>query len=79
MSAATAETSSSVQRRIKNYLRNTITQKRYTNLLMLNIHKERIDSLDLRELAKAFREKNDRMRFFENSKSYRHKLQSCIF
>ena len=38
MSAATAERSFSVQRRIKNYLRNTMTQKRYNNLLMLNTH-----------------------------------------
>ncbi len=42
-----------------------MTQKRYNNLLMLNIHKERIDSVDLRELAKAFAEKDDRrIRFF---------------
>ena len=62
MSAATAERSFSVQRRTKNYLRNTMTQKRYNNLLMLNIHKERID---LKEIAKAFAGKNDRrMRFF---------------
>ena len=65
MSAATAERSFSVQRRIKNYLRNTMAQKRYNNLLMLNIHKERIDSVDLKEIAEAFAEKNDRrMRFF---------------
>ena len=65
MSAATAERSFSGQRRIKTYLRSTMTQKRYNNLLMLNIHKERIDSVDLRELAKAFAEKNDkRIRFF---------------
>ena len=37
-----------------------MTQKRYNNLLMLYIHKERIDSVDLRELAKALAEKNDR-------------------
>ena len=64
MSAATAERSFSVKRRMKSYLRSTMTQKRY-NLLMLNIHKERIDSVDLRALAKAFAEKNDkRIRFF---------------
>jgi hypothetical protein len=65
MSAATAERTFSVQRRMKSYLRSTMTQKRYNNLLMLNIHKERIDSVDLRALAKAFAEKNDkRIRFF---------------
>ena len=53
MSAATAERSFSLQRRINNYLRNTMAQKRYNNLLMLNIHKERIDSVDLKEIAQA--------------------------
>ncbi|XP_028403931.1 uncharacterized protein LOC114526518 [Dendronephthya gigantea] len=65
MSAASAERSFSVQRHIKNYLRSTMAQKRYNNLLMFNIHKERIDNVDLRDLAKAFAEKNDRsIRFF---------------
>ena len=45
MSAATAERSFSVQTRIKNCLRKTMTQKRYNNLLMLNIHKERLRHL----------------------------------
>ena len=29
------------------------SQKRYNNLLMLNIHKERIDSVEFKEIAKA--------------------------
>lgn len=65
MSAASAERSFSVQRRIKSYLRNTITEKRYNNLLVLNIHKEKTDNINLTELAKEFTQKNDRrLRFF---------------
>ena len=40
ISAASAERSFSVQRQIKSYLRNTMSEKRYSNLLVLNIHKE---------------------------------------
>ena len=65
MSAATAERSFSTQRRIKNYLRNNMTEKRYNNVLVLNMHKERTDEIDLAEIAKVFSRRNDRrMRFF---------------
>ena len=52
MSAATAERSFSAQRRIKNYLRNNMMEKRYNNVLVLNMHKERTDEIDLAEIAK---------------------------
>lgn len=71
MSAATTEWSFSVQRRVKSYLRNITTERRYNNLLMLNIHKERTDSNNLIELAKEFIPQNDkRLRFFCKVKSY---------
>ena len=64
MSAATTERSFSVQRPINNYLRNLMTQKRYNNTLILNIHTERIGSVNLREQAKTFADKNyRRLRF----------------
>ena len=64
MSAATAETFS-VQRRTKNYLRNAMTERRYNNLLILSIQKEKTDSINLVELAKQFVQKNDRgLKFF---------------
>ena len=60
MSAASAERSFSVQRQIKSYLRNTMSERRYNNLLVLNIHKEKTDSIDLIKLAREFVQKNDR-------------------
>ena len=63
MSAASAERSFSVQRQIKSYFRNTMSEKRYDNLLALNIHKERTDNVI--KLAREFVQKNDRrLRFF---------------
>ena len=40
LTAASAERSFSVQRIIKGYLRSTMTEWRYNNLLMLNMHRE---------------------------------------
>jgi hypothetical protein len=40
-------------------------EKRYNNVLVLNMHKERTDEIDLAEIAKEFSQRNDRrMRFF---------------
>ena len=65
MSAASAERSFSVQRQIKSYLRNMMSERRYNNLLVLNIHKEKTDNIDLIKLAKEFTQKNDRrLRYF---------------
>ena len=65
ISAASAERSFSVQRQIKSYLRNTMSGKRYNNLLVLNIHKEKTDNIDLIKLAREFAQKNDRrLRYF---------------
>ena len=68
ISAASAERSFSVQRQIKSYLRNTMSEKRYNNLLgapVLNIHKEKTDNIDLIKLAREFAQKNDRrLRYF---------------
>ena len=65
ISAASAERSLSVQRQIKSYLRNTMSEKRYSNLLVLNIHKEKTDNIDLIKLAREFAQKNDRrLRYF---------------
>ena len=57
---ASAERSFSVQRSLKTYLRSTITEKRYNNLLMLNMHKARTDSICLKTIAKEFVGKNER-------------------
>lgn len=65
LTTASAERSCSVQRSLKTYLRRTITEKRYDNLLMFNMHKPRTDSICLKINAKIFVRKNEhRLRFF---------------
>ena len=52
MASATAERSFSALRRLKNYLRTTMTQKRLNHLIIvMHIHKERTDQLDLSSIA----------------------------
>eukprot|EP00112_Aurelia_sp_Birch-Aquarium-sp1_P007696 Seg1840.4 transcript_id=Seg1840.4/GoldUCD/mRNA.D3Y31 product="hypothetical protein" protein_id=Seg1840.4/GoldUCD/D3Y31 len=64
ISAASAERSFSVQRRIKHYSRNRMTEKRYNNLMMLNIHKEKTDAIDLIKIARDFTQRSDKRRHF---------------
>eukprot|EP00112_Aurelia_sp_Birch-Aquarium-sp1_P004658 Seg1527.3 transcript_id=Seg1527.3/GoldUCD/mRNA.D3Y31 product="Zinc finger MYM-type protein 1" protein_id=Seg1527.3/GoldUCD/D3Y31 len=64
MSAASAERSFSVQRRIKHYSRSRMTEKRYNNLMMLNIHKEKTDAIDLIKIARDFTQRSDKRRHF---------------
>ena len=60
MSAVSAERSVSVQRRIKHYSWNRMAEKRYNNLMMLNIHKEKTDAIDLIKIARDFAQRSDR-------------------
>lgn len=53
-SNATSERSFSALRRVKTYLRTTMTQLRLNNLMMLHIHKDRTDSMNLDEVANDF-------------------------
>ena len=65
MSAASGERTFSSQRRVKTYLRSTMTEVRYNNLMVLHVNKERTDKLDLNIIAKLFIQKNERrIRFF---------------
>ena len=49
----------------KTYLRSTMTEVRYNNLMALHVNKERTDKLDLNLIAKLFIQKNERrIRFF---------------
>ena len=41
-------------RRVKNYLRSTMTQQRLNNLLVLHVHKDITDNLKLKDIAKEF-------------------------
>ena len=51
---AVSERSASALRRLKNYLRSTMTQSRLNNLMLLHIHRERLDKLCLKSCVKEF-------------------------
>ena len=51
---ASSERSFSAIRRLKSYLRSTMTQERLNHLMMLHIHKDITDSIDLSDVANDF-------------------------
>jgi len=53
-SNATSERSFSALRRIKTYLRTTMTQERLNNLMLLHVHQDLLDKIDLLEVAEDF-------------------------
>ena len=64
MTSATAERTFSTVRRLKSYLRSTMSQKRLNHVVLLHTHKERTDALDLLTIAKEFVSANDRRRCY---------------
>ena len=54
VTTATAERSFSSLRRIKTFLRSTMTECRLNNLFLLYVHKSTTDALDLSQIAKDF-------------------------
>ena len=56
---ATSEQSFSALRRIKTYLRSTMKQERLNSLMILHVHKDFIDALDLSLVANEFVEGNE--------------------
>lgn len=44
---ATSERSFSALRQVKNYLHNTMSQQRLNNVLVLHVHKDITDTIDL--------------------------------
>ncbi|CAN7980597.1 unnamed protein product [Ixodes pacificus] len=53
-SAASGERSFSGLRRVKTYLRNRMTQRRLSHLLILHMHKERTSALNLEDVIREF-------------------------
>ena len=51
---STSERSFSAMRRVKSYLRSTMTQEKMYNLMILNVHKELTEEIDLFDIAKEF-------------------------
>ncbi|XP_070549960.1 zinc finger MYM-type protein 1-like [Ptychodera flava] len=60
VTTATAERSFSALRRLKSYLRSTMSQQRLNNVMLLHIHKQITDSLCLKDIARDFASANDR-------------------
>ena len=67
LTSATAERTFSAMRRLKNYIRATMTQKRLNNIMLMHCHKDRVDALDLITVAKTFIDANDRRQKFFGS------------
>ena len=61
---ATAERTFSTLRRLKTFLRSSMSQPRLNHTMLLHIHKEWTDELDLVERAKNFIAVNDRRRLY---------------
>jgi hypothetical protein len=62
---ATSERSFSALRRVKTYLRSSMGQMRLNNLMVLHVHKDLTDALDLNEVGNEFvGNKEVRMRLF---------------
>ena len=55
---ATSERTFSALRRVKTYLRSTMTQTRMNNLITLHVHKERTDAPNLKAIASSLQEMN---------------------
>ena len=64
MTSATAERTFSALRRMKSYLRSTMSQKRLNHVALLHTQKERTDRIDLIAIAKEFVLANDRRRSY---------------
>lgn len=67
MTSATGERSFSTMRRIKTYLRQTMGQQRLNDLMLLHIHKQQTDQIDLKTVVQSFVSVNEeRSRYFGN-------------
>ena len=60
MANALSERSFSALKRVKTYIRSTTTCNRLNHLMILHVHKERTDALDLEVIGNDFINTNDR-------------------
>ena len=56
--SAASESSFSTARRLKTWVRSKMNQERFSNLTVLNIHRERTDRLSTIDIANEFTERN---------------------
>ena len=76
------ERSFSTFRRLKTYLRSTMTSSRCSNLARMNVHRELVESIETNEIMKAFKEKKSRRLSFITGKNYSYSFNLmliCIF
>ncbi|XP_045210891.2 uncharacterized protein LOC123562315 [Mercenaria mercenaria] len=59
---ATSERTFSALRRIKTYLRSSMTQARLNSLMTMHVHKHRTDTLDMTSIANEFTTRNEKRR-----------------
>ena len=59
-SNATSERAFSEMRRIKTHLRNNMNQNSLNHTMCINVHSEKLDSIDLKVLLNEFIHSNDR-------------------
>ena len=64
VTSATAERTFSVLRRLKTFLRSSMLQSRLNNCMILHVHKDKTDQIDLISVAKEFITKCERRRSF---------------
>lgn len=64
VTTATAERWFSVLRRLKTYLRSSMAQARLNHMLLLHVHKDRTDNIDLVKIAKELATVNERRNNF---------------
>ena len=62
VTTASAERSFSTLRRIKTYLRSTMTQRRLNDLMCSHIHQDVLAQVDMTDIAKEFIQQNERRR-----------------
>ena len=60
VTTASAERSFSALKRIKTYLRNSMTQQRLNHCMLLHVHLKETDQMDLNDIAKEFVRRNER-------------------
>ena len=59
---AVSERSASAMRRLKNWLRSTMSQERLNHCMLLSIHKEKTDEINLKNVANVSCEANEERR-----------------
>ena len=64
VTTATAERTFSAFKRVKTYLKSSITQERLKNCLIMHLFKERVDKLFVEDIAADFASRNQRRRNF---------------